>query len=84
MFQFPGFASVAYVIQLQMTPHPRPLLRTSDLSNTQKTTWVRGRVAPFGYLRIKARLSAPRSFSQTTTSFIASCRLGIHHVRLFA
>ena len=27
-------------------------------------------------------LPAPRSLSQATTSFIASCRLGIHHVRL--
>ena len=30
------------------------------------------RVSPFGHLRIKANLSAPRSFSQTITSFIAS------------
>ena len=31
-----------------------------------------------------ACLSAPPSFSQTTTSFIASNCLGIHHMRLFA
>ena len=30
------------------------------------------RVSPFGHLRIKACLAAPRSFSQLTTSFIAS------------
>ena len=41
-------------------------------------------VSPFGYLRIKAWLAAPRSFSQLPTSFIASCRLGIHHVPFVA
>ena len=40
-------------------------------------------VSPFGNPRIKARLSAPRGLSQITTSFIACCRQGIHHVRLF-
>src|SRR5687768_1720751 len=34
-------------------------------------------VSPFGYLRIKACLPAPRSISQATTSFIAFYRLGI-------
>ena len=43
-----------------------------------------GRVSPFGNLRIKARLPAPRSLSQATTSFIACNRQGIHHVHLFA
>jgi hypothetical protein len=42
-----------------------------------------GRVSPFGNLRIKACLPAPRSLSQATTSFIASCRQGIHRMRLF-
>ena len=41
-------------------------------------------VSPFGYLRIKAWLAAPRSFSQLPTSFVASCRLGIHRVPLVA
>ena len=41
-------------------------------------------VSPFGNPRIKASLSAPRGLSQTTTSFIASYRLGIHRMRLFA
>ena len=41
------------------------------------------RVSPFGHPRIKASLPAPRSFSQATTSFIASCRQGIHRMRLF-
>ena len=45
-------------------------------------TWVTGhdpgRVSPFGYLRIKALLAAPRSFSQPHASFIGSWRQGIH------
>lgn len=40
-----------------------------------------GWVSPFGYPRIKACLPAPRGFSQATTSFIASYRLGIHRMR---
>ena len=43
-----------------------------------------GRVSPFGNLRIKACLPAPRSLSQATASFIACNRQGIHHVHLFA
>src|SRR5437867_12609854 len=43
-----------------------------------------GRVSPFGNLRIKACLLAPRSLSQATTSFIACNLQGIHHVHLFA
>ena len=42
-----------------------------------------GRVSPFGNLRIKARLPAPRSLSQAATSFIACSRQGIHHMHLF-
>ena len=42
-----------------------------------------GRVSPFGNLRIKARLPAPRSLSQAATSFIACRRQGIHHMHLF-
>src|SRR5207247_4742497 len=49
-------------------------------------TWVIGhdpdRVSPFGYLRIKALLAAPRSFSQPHASFFGSWRLGIHRERL--
>ena len=37
-------------------------------------------VSPFGHLRIKAWLAAPRSLSQLPASFVASCRLGIHRV----
>src|SRR4051794_10412210 len=43
-----------------------------------------GRVSPFGYLRIYARLPAPRSFTQAATSFIACDRQGIHHMHLVA
>ena len=41
-----------------------------------------GRVSPFGNLRIKANLPAPRSLSQAITSFIACNRQGIHHMHL--
>ena len=40
------------------------------------------RVSPFGYLRFKACLAAPRSFSQPTTSFIGILCQGILCVRL--
>ena len=54
-----------------------------------RSLWIRlrvtlaGRVSPFGNLRIKARLPAPRSLSQAATSFVACCRQGIHHMHLF-
>ena len=51
---------------------------------SRMTSYYRGRVSPFGYLRIKAYLAAPRSFSQLTASFIASWRLGIHHLPFLA
>jgi hypothetical protein len=44
---------------------------------------LKGRVSPFGNLRIKVCLLTPRSLSQATTSFIACNRQGIHHVHLF-
>ena len=50
----------------------------------EMTGYYAGRVAPFGNLRIKACLTAPRSLSQLTTSFIASQRQGIHHLPLLA
>ena len=40
-------------------------------------------VSPFGNLRIKANLPAPRSLSQAITSFVAYHCQGIHHVLLF-
>src|SRR2546430_16545221 len=48
------------------------------------TAHYRGRVAPFGDLRIKACLAAPRSLSQLATSFFAYSRQGIHRVPLVA
>ena len=42
-----------------------------------------GWVSPFGNLRIKAYLPAPRTFTQAITSFIACNRQGIHHMHLF-
>ena len=50
----------------------------------QQGVTLAGRVSPFGYLRINARLPAPRSFSQAATSFVACNRLGIHHMHLVA
>ena len=38
------------------------------------------RVTPFGNLRIKARLTATRSLSQPTTSFIGLLHQGIHRM----
>ena len=40
-------------------------------------------VSPFGGLRIKANLPAPRSLSQAITSFVAYHCQGIHHMLLF-
>jgi hypothetical protein len=37
-------------------------------------------VAPFGNVRIKARLAAPRTLSWPSTSFVASMSLGIRLV----
>ena len=42
------------------------------------------RVFPFGDLRLKACVAAPRSFSQLPTSFIASWHQGIHRMPLVA
>ena len=56
---------------------PRWLLFLGDAPSVQQ-------VVPFGYLRIYRSCAAPRSFSQLTTSFIASQTLGIHHTPLFA
>jgi hypothetical protein len=41
-----------------------------------------GWVSPFGNLRIKACLPAPRSLSQAIASFFACNRQGIHHMHL--
>ena len=50
----------------------------------QRGVTLAGWVSPFGYLRIKAWLRAPRNFSHATTSFFACDRQGIHHMHLFA
>ena len=42
------------------------------------------KVSPFGNLRLKACLAAPRSLSQLTTSFIAFLCLGIHRTPFVA
>jgi hypothetical protein len=48
------------------------------------TGYEPSRVAPFGYLRVKACLAAHRSISLPTASFIASWRQGIHQMPLIA
>ncbi len=48
------------------------------------TGYEPSRVSPFGNLRIKACLAAPRSISLPTASFIASWRQGIHQMPLNA
>jgi hypothetical protein len=65
--------------------HLRPLGRVAlSAPSRAESRLSGGRVSPFGDLRIKARLPAPRSFSQAATSFIACNRLGIHHMHLVA
>jgi hypothetical protein len=64
---------------LDVSVHPVRLLRPMySVWDTVSLRWV----SPFRYLRIKARLPAPRSFSQATTSFFACDRQGIHHMHL--
>ena len=80
-------------------PFRSPLLRESRLISFPSGTemfqfpelaplarsWPTGHgVSPFGYRRIKARLAAPRRFSQLTASFIASYRQGIHRLPFVA
>ena len=50
----------------------------------QSAVTQKGRVSPFGYLRINAYLPAPRSFSQANASFFAYHRQGIHQMHLVA
>jgi len=50
----------------------------------QSEVTLAGRVSPFGHLRIKAHLPAPRSLTQAITSFFACDRQGIHHMHLLS
>ncbi len=56
-------------------PSPTEMFQFREFASTglciQPGMTLAGRVSPFGHLRIKACLPAPRSFSQATTSFIA-------------
>ena len=69
-------------------PSPTEMFQFGEFASTdlwiQSGMTLAGRVSPFGHLRIKACLPAPRSFSQATTSFVACDRQGIHHMHLFA
>ena len=49
----------------------------------QLTMTQKGRVSPFGHLWLKCLLLAHHSFSQVSTSFVASNCQGIHRIRLF-
>ena len=62
-----------------------PCVRLQHLCiQCRMTRYKPGRVSPFGHLRIKACLAAPRSLSQLTASFIASRYQGIHRTPLVA
>ena len=56
--------------------------RFASCSYVFRARYPYGWVSPFGNLRIKAHLPAPRSLSQAITSFIACNRQGIHHTHL--
>ena len=64
--------------------HFPPFASCTYVFSDRMTPNYQDRVAPFGNLRIKACLAAPRSFSQLATSFIAFLRLGIHRMPLVA
>ncbi len=64
--------------------HFPPFASTTLWIYVGMTPYYRRRVSPFGHLRIKACLAAPRSLSQLATSFVAFSRLGIHRVPLVA
>ena len=73
------FFSCGYLDVSVPRVRPMPLCIQSTV-----TKHYPGRVSPFGHPRIKACLTAPRGFSQFTTSFIASLCLGIHRTPLVA
>ena len=74
--------------RLISVPSPTEMFQFGEFASMdlwiQSRMTLAGRVSPFGHLRIKACLPAPRSFSQATTSFIACDRQGIHHMHLLA
>jgi hypothetical protein len=58
----------------QFPPFPPSVLCVQTEVTPHDGCWV----SPFGHLRINAQSTAPRSFSQSLTSFIGSWRQGIH------
>jgi hypothetical protein len=64
--------------------HFPPLTSSTYLIRRWMMPHYRHRVAPFGHLRIKACLAAPRSLSQLATSFVVCLRQGIHRAPLVA
>jgi hypothetical protein len=85
---FPFRSPLLWESRLISVPPPTEMFQFSGFASLSLCIQLRmtlaGRVSPFRDLRIKARLPAPRSFSQATTSFIACNRQGIHHMHLFA
>ena len=92
MFQFPGFALCSLWIQPQSTcqaPCPLPAVRSVRHARTcvprQRTSRTSGQTTdhlqvgcPIRRSRDQRVLSPPPGLSQSATSFIASCRQGIH------
>ena len=74
MFQFPGFASLDLCIQSKI-----PLTNSATIPS--KLERIAGSVKvgfPIQRSRYQRLFAPPPSFSQRTTSFIASMRQGIH------
>ena len=73
-----GWFLFLWVLRCFSSPGSPPHTYVFSVGYPAYTGWV----SPFGHRRIKACLSAPRRFSQITTSFIASDCQGIHRIRL--
>ena len=74
MFQFPGFASLTLCIQVKI-PLTDPATFSTEVMKIAGSVKVGFPIQRSRYQRLFA---PPPSFSQRTTSFIASMRQGIH------
>jgi hypothetical protein len=85
---FPFRSPLLWESRLMSFPLPTKMFQFSRFALPtlciQVGVTLAGRVSPFGNLRIKAYLPAPRSLSQAVTSFFACNRQGIRHMHLFA
>ena len=75
MFQFPGFALKTLCVQVPSTCPTR-------LETARQSTVGCQVGCPIRRSTDQGLFSAPHGLSQSTTSFIASCRLGIHQTPL--